>query len=81
MLKNLKFKKRHLGVPFFICYSNEITSFLPNAAANFFNVFSEGLAFPFSILLISPCVIPVKSDNSFCVIFLSFLASIISFII
>ena len=49
-------------------YTNSIFSFFPNARAIFCNVFKDGFPLPFSILLISDCVIPVNSDNCICVI-------------
>ena len=41
----------------------------PNPFASLFNIERLGFRVPFSIRLISACVIPVLSDNSFCVIF------------
>ena len=41
----------------------------PSPFASLFNIERLGFRVPFSIRLISACVIPVLSDNSFCVIF------------
>ena len=46
---------------------NSNRSFIPIPAARRCSVRIDGLAFPLSSLLISPCAIPVRSDNSFCV--------------
>lgn len=53
----------------------------PKPLASFLTILKLGFLVPFSILLISACVIPVRSDNSFCVIFWLTLASIIACII
>ena len=54
---------------------------IPNPCASFFTILRLGFLVPFSIRLISACVIPVLADKSFCVIFCCTLASIIAWII
>lgn len=50
---------------FYFAGTNSSFSVMPKPSARRCRVFSEGFAFPFSNLLISACVMPVFSDNSF----------------
>ncbi len=57
------------------CGTNITRSCIPNPSASLFIVYIEGLASPVSMRLISACEMPVLADNSFCVSFVTFLAS------
>ena len=48
---------------------NSSFSCIPKPCASFFTIFRLGFRVPFSIRLISACVIPVLADKSFWVIF------------
>ena len=55
---------------FFTCIGiNSNFSCIPNPCAKRFIILKLGFLVPFSILLISACVIPVLAASSFCVIF------------
>ena len=60
---------------------NSIFNLIPRPCASRFTIPREGFLVPFSMRLISACVIPVLSDNSFCVNPSLFRASIIAWII
>lgn len=71
-----------LYILFFVCIgTNSSFNCIPNPCASFFTILRLGFLVPFSIRLISACVIPVLADKSFCVIFCYTLASIIAWII
>ena len=61
--------------------TNSILRNFPIPAATRCRVLIEGLALPFSSLLISPWAIPVRCESSFCVSPESRLASMIAWII
>lgn len=53
--------------------TNSSFNCIPNPCASFFTILRLGFLVPFSIRLISACVIPVLADKSFCVIFCLYL--------
>ena len=83
IIKFLRFLFSHtLYILFFVGIgTNSSFNCIPNPCASFFTILRLGFLVPFSIRLISACVIPVLADKSFCVIFCCTLASIIAWII
>ena len=78
-LKFLRFLFSHtLYILFFVGIgTNSSFNCIPNPCASFFTILRLGFLVPFSIRLISACVIPVLADKSFCVIFCCTLLCII----